>query len=319
MSPSFFAYKLKIVGLASEDPLVHDEVDMDDVDSDVDESDSEDDSREEAQPTPSDKAIYNREAILEKLEDIAWPQKVDWMHKLTIDHDQGEKVDVNDDLARELAFYTQALEGTRQAFEKLQSMKVRFLRPTDYYAEMVKTDAHMHKIKGRLLSEKKKIEEAEERKKAREARKRAKEVQAEKKKERAKQKKEEIENVKKWRKQRQQGGFAKGNDDVPDLNFEGEGFKQSKKRGLVCLLVIGLVALLSVVTKERTGGQETLSLDTVVGKGLRSKTLLRRRMISEALARGASLKTRRERDLDVMTIFAAKVREAQAAGQSCDG
>uniref|UniRef100_A0A0D9WYQ7 Uncharacterized protein n=1 Tax=Leersia perrieri TaxID=77586 RepID=A0A0D9WYQ7_9ORYZ len=72
--------------------------------------------------------------------------------------------------------------------------------PADYYAEIVKTDAHMHKIKRRLLSEKEKIEEAEERKK-------------------------------KWRKQRQQWGFAKGNDDGPELNFEGEeGFKQSKKK-----------------------------------------------------------------------------------------
>jgi rRNA-processing protein EBP2 len=94
---------------------------------------------------------------------------------------------------------------------------------------MIKTDAHMHKIKGRLLSEKKKIEEAEERKKARDARKWAKEVQADKKWERAKQKKEQIDSVKKWRKQRQQGGFAKGNDDGPDLNFETEeGLKQSK-------------------------------------------------------------------------------------------
>ncbi|TKW34700.1 hypothetical protein SEVIR_2G323000v4 [Setaria viridis] len=220
-----------MVGLSSEEALAHDEVVMDDVDSDVEESDSEDDSGEEAQATPSDKAIYNKEAILEKLEDIAWPKNVDWRHKLTIEHDQGEKVDVNDDLARELAFYTQALDGTRQAFEKLQSMKVRFLRPTDYYAEMVKTDVHMHKIKGRLLSEKRRIEEAEERKKAREAKKIAKEVQAEKNKQRAKEKKEQIESVKKWRKQRQQGGFAKGNDDVPDLNFEGEeGFKQSKKK-----------------------------------------------------------------------------------------
>ncbi|XP_062190381.1 probable rRNA-processing protein EBP2 homolog isoform X1 [Phragmites australis] len=223
--------RVKMVRPASEEALVHDEVVTDDVDTDVEESDSEDDSGEEAQGKPSDKAIYNKEVILEKLEDIAWPENVNWVHKLTIEHDQGEKVDVNDDLARELAFYTQALDGTRQAFEKLQSMKVRFLRPTDYYAEMVKTDAHMHKIKGRLLSEKKKIEEAEERKKARESRKRAKEVQAEKNKERAKQKKEQIESVKKWRKQRQQGGFAKGNDDVPDLNFEGEeGFKQSNKK-----------------------------------------------------------------------------------------
>ena len=220
-----------MVGHSSEEARAHDEVIRDDVDSDVEESDSENDSGEEAQAKPSDKAIYNKEAILEKLEDIAWPKNVDWMHNLTIEHDQGEKVDVNDDLARELAFYTQALDGTRQAFEKLQSMKVRFLRPTDYYAEMVKTDAHMHKIKGRLLSEKRRIEEAEERKKAREAKKIAKEVQAEKNKQRAKEKKEQIESVKKWRKQRQQGGFAKGNDDVPDLNFEGEeGFKQSKKK-----------------------------------------------------------------------------------------
>jgi rRNA-processing protein EBP2 len=98
-----------------------------------------------------------------------------------------------------------------------------------YYTKMIKTDAHMHKIKGRLLSEKKKIEEAEERKKARDARKWAKEVQADKKWERAKQKKEQIDSVKKWRKQRQHGGFAKGNDDGPDLNFETEeGLKQSK-------------------------------------------------------------------------------------------
>jgi rRNA-processing protein EBP2 len=55
----------KMVQLSSEDPLVHDEVDMDDVD--TGESDSEDDSGEEAQAMPSDKAIYNREAILEKL------------------------------------------------------------------------------------------------------------------------------------------------------------------------------------------------------------------------------------------------------------
>ena len=115
---SFSLVIVKMVALANEEALPHDEEIMDDVDSDVEESDS----GEEAQAKPSDKAIYNKEAILEKLEDIAWPKNVDWMHKLTIEHDQGEKVDVNDDLARELAFYTQVLDGTRQAFEKLQSM-----------------------------------------------------------------------------------------------------------------------------------------------------------------------------------------------------
>ena len=110
-------------------------------------------------------------------------------------------------------------------------MGVPFLRPPDYYAEMVKTDSHMLKVKGKLLSEKKRIEEAEERKKAREAKKIAKEVQAQKTKERAKRKKEEIDSVKKWRKQRQQSGFAKGKEAEMDLGFDDENeFERSKKR-----------------------------------------------------------------------------------------
>ncbi|OAY84544.1 putative rRNA-processing protein EBP [Ananas comosus] len=196
------------------------------------ESNSDSDSEsEEVRAEPAKNAIYNRDGLLEKLEDISWPENVEWIHKLTVDHDQAEGVDVNDDLGRELAFYTQALDGTRKAFDKLQGMKIPFLRPPDYYAEMVKSDAHMLKVKGRVLSEKKRIEEAEERKKMREAKKVAKEVQAQKTKERAKRKKEEIESVKKWRKQRQQSGFAKGKDDEMDLGFDGDdGFARSKKR-----------------------------------------------------------------------------------------
>lgn len=180
---------------------------------------------------PSKTHVFNKEALLEKMVDISWPEKADWIHTLSIDIDQGDEVDVNDDLARELAFYTQALDGTRQAFEKLQSMGLPFLRPADYYAEMVKTDSHMMKVKSRLLDEKKKIEEAEERRKAREAKKIAKETQAQKVKERAKQKKNEIESVKKWRKQRLQSGFKRGEEAELDLSFEeGKGFEKTTKR-----------------------------------------------------------------------------------------
>ncbi|WOL14787.1 putative rRNA-processing protein [Canna indica] len=200
-------------------------------DIDDEESDSEDEDEEAPLAEPAKNSVYNKEALLEKLDDIAWPENVEWIHKLTVDHSQAQEIDVNDDLARELAFYTQALDGTRQAFEKLQSMGIPFLRPVDYYAEMVKSDAHMLKVKGKLLVEKKKIEEAEERKKAREAKKLAKEVQAQKTKERAKLKKEEIESVKKWRKQRQQSGFAKGNTDELDFPLnEEKNFEKSKKQ-----------------------------------------------------------------------------------------
>ncbi|KAI3817926.1 hypothetical protein L1987_11726 [Smallanthus sonchifolius] len=193
------------------------------------ESESESEGDEDVKlAEPSKTAIYNKEAILDKLGDISWPEDVEWMHKLSLDIDQEQEVDVNDDLTRELAFYTQALEGTRQAFVKFQSMGLPFLRPTDYYAEMVKTDTHMEKIKGRLLSEKRRIEEAEERRKARENKKKAKEVQAEKQKERAKQKKDEIDSVKKWRKQRQQSGFADGEKDG-DMGLSFENGKESDK------------------------------------------------------------------------------------------
>lgn len=207
-----------------------DEDDLSDVEEELE---SKSDSEQELVPLkePSKDVVYNEDGLLEKLEDIAWPENVDWMHKLTIDHEQAADIDVEDDLAREMAFYTQALDGTRKAFAKLQSIGLPFLRPPDYYAEMVKSDTHMLKVKSKLLVEKKKIEEAEERKKAREAKKIAKEVQAQKNKERAKRKKEDIESVKKWRKQRQQSGFAKGKDEDPGFNFdEGNSFERSKKK-----------------------------------------------------------------------------------------
>ncbi|KAI3735189.1 hypothetical protein L6452_14679 [Arctium lappa] len=157
------------------------------------------------------------------------PEDMEWIHKLSLDINQEQEVDVNDDLNRELAFYTQALEGTRQTFVKFQTMGLPFLRPSDYYAEMVKTDSHVEKIKGKLLIEKRRIEEADERIKARDNKKKSKEVRAEKQKERVKQKKDEIEYVKKWRKQRQQSGFAGGEKEGGDMGLPFADGKESQK------------------------------------------------------------------------------------------
>ncbi|KAG2247030.1 hypothetical protein Bca52824_086658 [Brassica carinata] len=161
-------------------------------------SDSDDNDITEKLSEPTKTAVYNRDGLLDKLQDISWPEDIDWTHKLTVEIEQGQAVDVNDDLAREMAFYTQALQGTRQAFQKLQEMGLPFLRPADYYAEMVKSDTHMEKVKSKLLCEKKQMEEMEERRKARDNKKMAKEVQSQKMKERAKQKKDELALNNKW-------------------------------------------------------------------------------------------------------------------------
>ncbi|KAK1366643.1 putative rRNA-processing protein EBP2-like [Heracleum sosnowskyi] len=205
-----------------------------DLDVEVSDQDSESEEDEgDAKPNaPPQKAVYDRAGLLDKLGDVSWPENVEWLHKLTLNFSQEKEVDVNDDLNRELAFYTQALDSTREAFMKFESMDMPFLRPSDYYAEMVKSDNHMEKVRGRLLAEKRRIEEAEERRKARENKKMSKDIQAQKLRERAKEKKNEIESVKKWRKQRQQSGFAgNGKDTDIGLSFEdGNTFERSNKK-----------------------------------------------------------------------------------------
>lgn len=200
-----------------------------------DEESSDDDDVEEAedvlQQKPRANAVYNSVALHEKLEEIGWPDGLDWLQTLCIDYQvEDVEVDVNDDLAREMAFYTQALEGTREAFTKLLHSGKPFLRPPDYYAEMVKSDAHMLKVKDALLSQQKQMEEAEERRKAREAKRFSKEVQAQKLKQRAQDKKQNIESVKKWRKMRQNGGFSGGDDEFPVDFDEDDSARGSKKR-----------------------------------------------------------------------------------------
>lgn len=44
---------------------------------------------------------------------------------------------VDDDIARELAFYNQALSATQQAIQKFNDAGQPWLRQQDFYAEMV--------------------------------------------------------------------------------------------------------------------------------------------------------------------------------------
>jgi hypothetical protein len=57
----------------------------------------------------------------------------------------------------------QALGATVEAIGRFQAAGVAWYRPADYYAEMVKSDEHMAKVKDRLMYEQQQIEEADER------------------------------------------------------------------------------------------------------------------------------------------------------------
>nr|KYP74338.1 putative rRNA-processing protein EBP2 isogeny [Cajanus cajan] len=57
-------------------------------------SSSESEQEEDVRLTePSKNAVYNRDALLDKLGDISWPENVDWIHKLSVDIDQEQEVD----------------------------------------------------------------------------------------------------------------------------------------------------------------------------------------------------------------------------------
>ena len=135
-------------------------------------------------------------------------------------------VDVNDDLTRETFFYERALESANECVRRLKDLGVPARRPDDYYAEMVKSDEHMKRVRSELLFEQQQLEIREERRKARESKKYGKQVQAEKIKQRTLDKKSQIKSLDKWRKQRQKSGFA----DDGKAPFEGAGGDAKRKR-----------------------------------------------------------------------------------------
>ncbi|KAF9054851.1 eukaryotic rRNA processing protein EBP2-domain-containing protein [Panaeolus papilionaceus] len=119
-----------------------------------------------------------------------------WTETLSLSYPHAIEVDVNDDLNRELAFYKQALHGANAARVLAEKHKLPFTRPSDYFAEMVKSDAHMERIRQRLLNEGAAIKKSEDKRKEREGKKFGKQVQVEKLKERERAKKEMEEKLK---------------------------------------------------------------------------------------------------------------------------
>ena len=103
--------------------------------------------------------------------------------------------DVEDDLNRELAFYKQCLSSVKDARKKLKKEGVSFSRPADYFAEMVKSDEHMGKIKQKLIDAAAGKKAAADARKQRDLKKFGKQVQVAKMQERAKEKKDTMEKI----------------------------------------------------------------------------------------------------------------------------
>lgn len=104
--------------------------------------------------------------------------------------------DVSDDLNRELAFYAQSLSAAQEGRKLLKQEGVPFTRPTDYFAEMVKADEHMARIKAKLIEEAASKKASAEARKQRDLKKFGKQVQVAKLQERDKERKQTMEKIK---------------------------------------------------------------------------------------------------------------------------
>lgn len=71
---------------------------------------------------------------------------------------------IHNDLKRELCFYNLTLQDTKKAVEMLIQSKVKIGRPDDFFAEMMKSDEHMRKIKAKILKQEEKIKRFEDKK-----------------------------------------------------------------------------------------------------------------------------------------------------------
>lgn len=87
--------------------------------------------------------------------DFAWTHRAKWIDHMVVSGEAGVEgpEDINDDLARETHFYEQALASANVAIRKMKDLGIAVRRPEDFYAEMVKSDEHMKRVRAELIFE----------------------------------------------------------------------------------------------------------------------------------------------------------------------
>ncbi|CAB11214.1 putative rRNA-processing protein ebp2 [Schizosaccharomyces pombe] len=141
-------------------------------------------------------AINNTVALENIYERIKYPDDISFVENQAVTTKEPIIIEnVEDDLARELAFYKQGVSSVKAAFAKLREANVLISRPHDYFAEMLKSDDHMEKVRQELIKEATAKKLSQQAKKQRELKKFGKQVQLAKQEERQREKKETLEKI----------------------------------------------------------------------------------------------------------------------------
>ena len=148
--------------------------------------------------------INNTTALLATHSSIAIPSSLSFSAHQTLTTSAPIEIpDINEDLSRELAFYKQCLDAASEGRNLLKKEGVPFTRPMDFFAEMVKSDEHMGKIKRKLVDDAASKKAAAEARKQRDLKRFGKQVQVAKEQERAKEKRATLDKINMLKKSRQ--------------------------------------------------------------------------------------------------------------------
>ena len=155
------------------------------------------DSDAQADIVPYQRLTINNTAALQRsLKSFALPSNLPFSAAQSITSSEPVVIaDVEDDLNRELALYRQSLDAVAEAREKLKKEGAPFSRPTDYFAEMVKSEEQMGKVRQKLVDEAARKKASADARRQRDLKKFGKAVQVAKLQERQKQKKDTLDRI----------------------------------------------------------------------------------------------------------------------------
>jgi rRNA-processing protein EBP2 len=217
-----------------EEAVDEEDEDEEEEEEDIPLSDLEDDEREDIVPHQR-LTINNSAAITSSLKRISFitSQTPFSEHNSLVSKEPFEVEDPNDDLNRELAFYKVCQAAAISARGLLKKEGISFTRPGDYFAEMVKNDEHMDKIKKKLYDEAAGKKAAAEARRQRDLKKFGKQVQVAKLQQRAKEKRETLDKITALKKKRKADTSAPTDDanDMFDVAIEDTDKSDSRKRG----------------------------------------------------------------------------------------
>lgn len=140
--------------------------------------------------------INNTAALQRSLKSFALPSNLPFSATQSVTSAEPVEIkDVEDDLNRELSFYKQSLDAVKEARALLKKEGVPFSRPRDYFAEMVKSEEQMGKVRQKVVDEAARKKASQDAKRQRDLKKFGKAVQVAKMQERDKAKRDTLEKI----------------------------------------------------------------------------------------------------------------------------